>query len=89
MGSLKSQCEKIFSIKGRKIKGITLTINTYNILPKGHNEKFSIEYSKLKLDLIKLLLETLERIENSLNKECRIINIWECGGENPIQINII
>lgn len=71
----------------KKIKGITLKINTYYILPK--EDKFSIEYSNLKLDLIKSILEALKRIEKSLNKKCRVINIWDCGGPDNIQINII
>lgn len=78
----------------KKIKGLTLIINTQHTLPKS--DIFSIEYLKLKLELIKSILEVLERIETSLNKKCRVINIWESGytesisaNGGKIQINII
>ena len=61
-------------------------INTYKLIP---GDRFSIEYSKLKLELIKSILEVLERIEKALNKKCRVINIWNCGQERDIQINIV
>jgi hypothetical protein len=77
------------SISITKTKGITLKINTHLLLPKGYNEKFSIEYSNLKLDLIKKILEALERIEKAINKKCIIINIWDCGGDRSLQINIV
>jgi hypothetical protein len=78
----------------KKIKGLTLIINTQHTLPKS--DIFSIEYLKLKLELIKSILEVLERIETSLNKKCRVINIWESGytesisaNGGKVQINII
>jgi hypothetical protein len=64
-----------FNSIDKKIKGITLKINTNNLLSK--EDIFSIEYSNLKLDLIKSILESLERIEKALNKKCRVINIWD------------
>jgi hypothetical protein len=72
-----------FNSIDKKIKGITLKINTNNLLSK--EDIFSIEYSNLKLDLIKSILESLERIEKALNKKCRVINIWD----HKIQINIV
>jgi hypothetical protein len=70
----------------KSVKGITLTINTYKLIP---GDRFSIEYSKLKLELIKSILEALERIEKAIDKKCKVVNIWECGQENKIQINIV
>jgi hypothetical protein len=64
-----------FNSMDKKIKGITLKINTNNLLSK--EDIFSIEYSNLKLDLIKSILEVLERIEKALSKKCRVINIWD------------
>lgn len=76
----------------KKIKGLTLIINTQHTLPKS--DIFSIEYLKLKLELVKSILEVLERIETSLHKKCRVINIWESGytgsaNDGKVQINII
>jgi hypothetical protein len=69
-----------------KKKGIILKINTNNLLSK--EDIFSIEYSNLKLDLIKSILESLERIEKALNKKCRVLNIWDLA-DHKIQINIV
>jgi len=70
----------------RSVKGLSLVINTYKLIP---GDRFSIEYSKLKLELIKSILEALERIEKAIDKKCKVINIWDCGQENKIQINIV
>ena len=75
-----------FNSMDKKIKGITLKINTNNLLSK--EDIFSIEYSNLKLDLIKSILEVLERIEKALSKKCRVINIWDLA-DHKIQINIV
>lgn len=69
-----------------KVSGITLLIDTYKIRP--NNTQFSIEYSEMKLNLIKSILDTLKQIEKALNAECKILNIWDCYIENKIQINI-
>jgi hypothetical protein len=74
-----------FNSIDNKVKGITLKINTNNLLPR--EDIFSIEYLNLKLDLIKSILESLERIEKALNKKCRVINIWDV--DHKIQINIV
>ena len=75
-----------FNSIDKSVKGITLMINTYKLIP---GDIFSIEYSNLKLELIKSILEVLERIEKAIDKKCRVINIWDCGQENKIQINIV
>jgi diadenosine tetraphosphate (Ap4A) HIT family hydrolase len=75
-----------FNSIDKSVKGITLMINTNKLIP---GDIFSTEYSKLKLELIKSILEALERIEKALSKKCRIINIWNCGQERDIQINIV
>ncbi len=75
-----------FNSIDNSVKGITLMINTYKLIP---GDRFSIEYSKLKLELIKSILEVLERIEKAIDKKCKVINIWDCGQENKIQINIV
>jgi len=75
-----------FNSLDKSVKGISLMINTYKLIS---GDIYSIEYSKLKLELIKSILEVLERIEKALNKKCKVINIWDCGQENKIQINIV
>ena len=73
----------------KSVKGITLMINTYKLrFFRIPGDRFSIEYSKLKLELIKSILESLERIEKTLNKKCRVINIWKLA-DHKIQINIV
>ena len=75
-----------FNSLNKSVKGITLMINTYKLIP---GDRYSIEYSTMKLELIKSILEVLERIEKAIDKKCRVINIWDCGQEDKIQINIV
>lgn len=65
--------------------GFRIFINTENIFPQ--RSKYLIENIKIKMDFINKLLDILSRIEKSIDVICNVLNIFEVGTSDSIQID--
>jgi hypothetical protein len=68
---------------------IGISIKTEGVLKlKQDLDLFTVEYTKFKLQFLQSVIELVERISSALQRECKIIRIWDCGFPNYSNINI-
>lgn len=68
---------------------VGISIKTEGVLKlKEDLDFFTVDYTKFKLRFLQSVMEFTDRISSSLNKECKIIRIWNCGFPNYENIGI-